>query len=354
MVTGDDIDVVLLYVDGAAPGYRELHERHAGPVRPCQVRTLGEVRFALRSIELFAPWARRVHLVVQDERHVPSWMDRRTVEVVPHGAFIDSDVLPTFNQFPIQAHLHRIPGLREHFVLWHDDYLLGRPVTPDDWFDERGDPRTDVYDSPVPLWLTRFRSDVYMQFLVETARVFERAIFPSRRPSGLRTYLYPHMPLPARASWWAEMVTLFATDPTFYATRRRKAEGTGGAERGVLLDVLFANLADHRRHRRSAPEKLARCLARRWPSSGPRTGIYGIRNDAAHTRREMQRLRRERATFLCVNDDAYDDVPGHSGGAYDVHPDSLAAFEATMQELYPTPSRFEEGRSRAPDARQGD
>jgi hypothetical protein len=46
--------------------------------------------------------------------------------------------LPTFNSTSIESHLHRIPGLAEHFIYANDDMFLGAPVAPEDFFTSLG------------------------------------------------------------------------------------------------------------------------------------------------------------------------------------------------------------------------
>jgi hypothetical protein len=51
------------------------------------------------------------------------------VSFVDLADFIPSQYLPTFNSHVIEAHLHMIPGLTEHFLYFNDDMSLGRPLS---------------------------------------------------------------------------------------------------------------------------------------------------------------------------------------------------------------------------------
>ena len=103
---------------------------------------------ALASLALFAPFLRRVFLVTDEQ--TPSFLSdavsarhpwlRDRVSVVDHREiFPDARHLPTFNSIAIEAAMHRIPGLAEHFVYLNDDFFLGRPLDPSHWFKE-GEP----------------------------------------------------------------------------------------------------------------------------------------------------------------------------------------------------------------------
>lgn len=100
-----------------------------------------ELRYSLRSLERYAPFVRRVHLVTDGQR--PAWLDvdHPDLEWVRHeDVFPDRSHLPTFSSRAIESHLHRIPGLSERFLYFNDDVLLARPVTARDFFDEEGRP----------------------------------------------------------------------------------------------------------------------------------------------------------------------------------------------------------------------
>lgn len=93
-----------------------------------------ELRFSMRSLEKFAPWVRRVYLVTNGQ--VPHWLDTShpRLQLVTHAdIFANASHLPTFSSPAIEANLHRIPGLSEHFLYLNDDTMFGAPVWPSDF-----------------------------------------------------------------------------------------------------------------------------------------------------------------------------------------------------------------------------
>ena len=130
-------------MDDAWPGYRELLQQRAAnrhDLNPNRYRdNLDLLRYNLRSLERFVPWARRVFLVTCRPQ-VPPWLDRRSVEVVHHDEFMPPAALPTFNSFAIVSQLDRLPGLSKRFVYVEDDRLFGAPIVPGDFFDGKGRP----------------------------------------------------------------------------------------------------------------------------------------------------------------------------------------------------------------------
>lgn len=144
------IDAVFTWVDGSDPLWLEqkrlLRQKLFGaPALPgdadnaARFRDNEELRYALRSLALYAPWINAVHLVTADQR--PAWLNSATVNLVSHrDIFPDSALLPVFSNRPIEFCVHRVPGLAERFIYFNDDTLLGRPVTPGDFFLPDGAP----------------------------------------------------------------------------------------------------------------------------------------------------------------------------------------------------------------------
>jgi hypothetical protein len=148
------IDAVYTWVDGSDPDWRAVFDRHVSPGRDAglahpsaaaatRFHDRDELRYSLRSLERFAPYIRRVFLITADQR--PEWLaDHADLTLVSHrDLFPDASHLPTFNSHAIEAHLHRIEGLAEHFLYLNDDFLLSSPSRPEDFFDAYG--RSVVY-----------------------------------------------------------------------------------------------------------------------------------------------------------------------------------------------------------------
>jgi glycosyltransferase involved in cell wall biosynthesis len=142
------VDVVYTWVDGRDPVWNRARlERLAGLTGTATTRessgqarfvSRNELRYSLRSVHLFAPWVRRIHLVTAGQ--VPSWLDpdHPQVAVVDHREILPADALPTFNSHAIESALHKVPDLAEHFVYLNDDFFLGRPLGPEAFFSPAG------------------------------------------------------------------------------------------------------------------------------------------------------------------------------------------------------------------------
>jgi hypothetical protein len=105
-----------------------------------------ELRYSLRSLNKYAPWLNKIYIVSNCSR--PNWLDHddRIIWINHDSIFPEKEALPTFNSHAIEACLHRIEGLSEHFIYLNDDFILSQPCIPSDFFDEIG--RSMAYFEP--------------------------------------------------------------------------------------------------------------------------------------------------------------------------------------------------------------
>nr|WP_309975353.1 stealth family protein [Arthrobacter oryzae] len=140
-----DIDMVFSWVDGSSPEYIAARRaRMAGVVvgegddHEARFRQIDELKYALRSVYMFAPWVRRIFIATDSP--APAWLaDHPTVTIVRSEEFFaDPSVLPTHNSQAVECQLHHIEGLSEHFLYSNDDMFFGRAVGPDMFFTPGG------------------------------------------------------------------------------------------------------------------------------------------------------------------------------------------------------------------------
>lgn len=132
------IDIVIPWVDGADPkwlaarkNYRPDHNEDADEAR---YRDWDVFQYWFRSVELYAPWVRKIHLVTFG--HLPPWLntDHPKLRIVRHEDYIPEKYLPTFSSHVLELNLHRIPDLAEHFLYFNDDVYLAGNCRPEDFF----------------------------------------------------------------------------------------------------------------------------------------------------------------------------------------------------------------------------
>ncbi|MBE3074646.1 MAG: stealth family protein [Actinobacteria bacterium] len=143
------IDVVYTWVDGNDPAWQErksrAHEEAGlGTLHECadndsRFTSHDELRYSLRSLDMYANWVGQVYLVTDDQ--VPDWLDTEhpKIRVVSHRElFGGRGRLPTFNSHAIETQLHHLDHLSEHYLYMNDDVFFGRPISPDVFFLSNG------------------------------------------------------------------------------------------------------------------------------------------------------------------------------------------------------------------------
>lgn len=129
------VDAVITYVDGNDPLWQEDY-RNALPDKPLgkRFRDWGTLPYLLRGIRKFMPFVDNVYLVVSRASQVPAWADTSRLKVVVHADIIPEGCLPLFNSASIEMFLHRIPGLKDRYIYFNDDFFPVSPCREDDFF----------------------------------------------------------------------------------------------------------------------------------------------------------------------------------------------------------------------------
>jgi hypothetical protein len=147
------VDAVYTWVDGSDPAWRARKEAAWAATHPGEHSPLAandsrfasreELRYSLRSLEMYAGWVRQVFLVT--DQQVPGWLvaEHPQITVVDHREIFPAGGagLPTFNSHAIEARLHHITGLADHYLYLNDDVFFGRPVAPELFFRADGSSR---------------------------------------------------------------------------------------------------------------------------------------------------------------------------------------------------------------------
>ena len=135
------IDFVVTWLDSSDPVWQEDYRKYKnqgleGDTDKSRFRDWDLFQFWFRAIENNAPWVNKIFLVTNGK--FPDWIneDHPKLVLVKHSDYIPKEFLPTFNSCTIELHMHKIPGLSEHFVYFNDDCYLNNPVTPDYYFKE--------------------------------------------------------------------------------------------------------------------------------------------------------------------------------------------------------------------------
>ncbi|MGV8972637.1 MAG: stealth family protein [Rhodoglobus sp.] len=208
-----DIDMVFSWVDGTSSEFQRARAQRMksyvvgdGDDSDARFRQIDELRYALRSVYLYAPWVRRIFIATDSP--TPSWLaDHPRVTVVRSEEFFaDLDALPTHNSHAVESQLHRIEGLSEHFLYSNDDMFFGRPVRPDMFFSPGG--ITKFVEATTRIGLGEPNPE---RSGFENAARVNRALL-QRRFGRITTRHLEHAATPLRRSVMAELEREFPED----------------------------------------------------------------------------------------------------------------------------------------------
>lgn len=208
-----DIDIVFSWVDGSDPAYQ--HARHAlesgaqlgaGDDHEARYRQIDELKYALRSVHMFAPWIRKIFIATDSP--APAWLadHPQIVLVRSHEHFADPSVLPTHNSMAVESQLHHIRGLSEHFLYANDDMFFGRPVSPELFFTAGGITRFMLSPNRIGLG----ESDLTRSGFENSARTNRRLLWD--RFGAFTTHHLEHSAAPLRRSVMTELEQEFVDD----------------------------------------------------------------------------------------------------------------------------------------------
>ena len=288
-MTTKPIDAVIMWVDGDDPALalkRTAYLEDAGSPgsAPTRFASMNEVVYCALSILKYAPFFENIYIVTDNQtppvfeavaRHFPAQAHK--IKVVDHTEIFRGfeDFLPLFNSTSIIMGLQNIPDLNEHFVFFNDDFILVRPLSPEDFF---------VGNKPVLRggWMGRSLDylEGFRQWLdnarktPQNRRRFssKRWMLKAARLAGMqrRTFIATHAPYPMRVStlhayeqahpdiWRENMRHRFRAADQFVvealANHLELAQNNAAVKDRHALVYIRAN--------RIKPAKLARKLAR--------------------------------------------------------------------------------------------
>ncbi|MFC7787701.1 stealth conserved region 3 domain-containing protein [Microbacterium sp. MAHUQ-60] len=309
----EPVDIVFSWVDGSSAQFQReqaarlrTHVVGEGDDSAARYRHVDELRYALRSVHMYAPWIR--HIFIATDSPVPSWLGQHPRVTVVRGEefFADPSVLPTYNSHAVESQLHRIPGLSEHFLYSNDDMFFGRSVDPEMFFSPAG--HTRFVESEVRIGVGA--PEAHRSGHDNGLRV-NRALL--REHFG-RTILrdLAHCATPLRRS------ILFELEETFPEEFARTAAATFRS----MTDISVTNSLYH---------YYAMLTGRAAPTTEPR--VRYVHTTTAGALQRIDRLAaRGDVDMLCFNDGSETDVPEHL---------RARALHDALERMFPVPGPWE-------------
>ncbi len=286
----EDVDMVFSWVDGSSSEFQRQRAAQLaeyvvgeGDDGPARFRHVDELRYALRSVHMYAPWVRRIFIATDSP--APAWLaDHAKVTVVRSEEFFaDTSVLPIHNSHAIEAQLHRIEGLAEHFLYSNDDMFFGRPVEPELFFSPAGLSRFVECGVRIGAGVTALHRSGH-----DNALRVNRGLLRERFGRTITRDL-EHCATPLRRSVMAELEMSFAEDFARTAASRFRS----------ATDISVTNSLYH---------YYAQFTGRAIATTRPR--VRYVQTTLAASLAGMERLARRRdVDMFCLNDGGAGEMP---------------------------------------------
>lgn len=147
-----DMDAVILFVDhgdthwnagkevATARYYDDSIHNQDSNLSCRYVSVCDEIIYALKGIAAHASWIRTVFIVMATFHCLPVHELHPRAKIILHDQIMPAEALPTYSSNAIENSIHRIPGLSENFIVFNDDVILVRDVSPHDFFSAQNQP----------------------------------------------------------------------------------------------------------------------------------------------------------------------------------------------------------------------
>lgn len=228
-----DIDLVYTWVDGSDPKWLEEKKKWEceqefplSASNKCRYIDNEELRYSLRSVELYAPWINKIYIITNGQ--IPKWLDTNNskIQIVTHKEIMPPESLPTFNSEAIETCLANIKGLSEYFIYANDDCFIYKPVSKDFFFNLKGEPILRLVPQN---WKERnYIKNLYCYNINHSIELI-------RKKFG-KEYHYEicHNMMPYRKSYFSACVKEFNSD--FYQTACAKFRKKDSVQR-IIIDL---------------------------------------------------------------------------------------------------------------------
>ena len=282
-----DIDLVYLWVDGNDPAWQAKRNTLIGktdessPIN-CKGRYADndELKYSLRSIEMYAPWIRKIFIVTDNQ--VPKWLDTShpKIRIVDHKEIMPEESLPCFNSSLIEKFLYKIPGLAEHFLCANDDTFINREVTVHDFFTTDGFPIIRLTRKPFRKLRWFWREKICKKPLLNYSRMIKHSSQLVEAIHGTYYTGMPHHNIDAYLKSDYQRVVEVVLRDEFAANNRNHMRSDNDIHRSV---ISYMSLAEKRGELRYVTQKESMHVL-------------------IHKKRHYDRLDKYRPMLFCMND----------------------------------------------------
>jgi hypothetical protein len=308
-----DIDMVFSWVEGSDPQFRaqrtaEMSQYVAGEGDDAEarIRQIDELKYALRSVNMFAPWVRRIFIATDSP--APAWLAEHPKITIVRAEehFSDPAALPTYSSHAVESQLHNIADLSEHFLYSNDDMFFGRPLKASMFFSPGGITRFIEAKTRIGLG----GNDPSRSGFENAARVNRKLIL--ERFGQVITRHLEHTAVPLRKSVLQQMEREFPED--FARTQASQFRSSTDISVTNSFYHYYALMSG-----RAVQQEMAKVL---YVNTTTRTGLE-----------LLPVLRKKRGyDFFCLNDSSFPEV------SMDERTDQVTGF---LERYFPIPAPWE-------------
>lgn len=309
-----DIDLVYLWVDGNDPLWQEKRNSFIGETsEKSQINCKGryanndELKYSLRSIEKYAHWIRKIHIVTDEQ--TPDWLDTShpKIHIVDHKKIMPAESLPCFNSSLIEHFIYRIPGLSEQFLFANDDMFINKEVIPSDFYTTDGFPIIRLKQKPFQKAAEFWRKGICGKPLKNYTIITNRSTYLVKEKYGIHITGKPHHNIDAYLKSDYQRIVEETFHNEFAANNKNHVRSDEDVHRSI---ISYIALAEKRGLLRYVTDKESIHLK-------------------IHKKQDYRKLEKFQPLFFCMNDSEY---------ANDK--DRIMA-KIYLEEHYPNKSEFE-------------
>jgi hypothetical protein len=146
-----------------------------------------ELKYSLRSIDLYAPWVNKIYILTDYPKKYPSWIkndNNKIIMVDTTETFPDQSYLPNSNSNAIESTIVNIKNLSEHYIYFCDDIFLGKKTKYTDFFTYDGKAIVDKYVlETTPILIDENNNINNIKYPPSTGRMYKHIPIPQIKSS---------------------------------------------------------------------------------------------------------------------------------------------------------------------------
>ena len=174
------IDLVYLWVNDKDEEWqakrcywaKKLGIANAEENNDCRYSNNDELKYSLRSAEMYAPWINKIFIVTDNQ--IPNWLDTNhpKIKIIDHKEIMPEECLPCFNSEALETCIANIPELSEYFLCANDDKFFADSVSPNYFFDKNNNPIVNM--RPQTWTKDEITRSLYKQSYLNTVNIFNK------------------------------------------------------------------------------------------------------------------------------------------------------------------------------------